>query len=143
MDTTSFGRDEPRLPGRRLPGSGRAEFGQGSASALSMKWSALHDAAATVALLAAIEAEPMTAELRNFPAVMRDAGGWRLAMTEQGISDISAIMEPGLSALLAAHARGADARPGARALWQEFHGARNALLALAPPKGRAGPLRRA
>ena len=37
-----------------LPGAGRPQFGQGSTSAMSMKWSALHDAAAVVGALAAV-----------------------------------------------------------------------------------------
>ena len=60
-----------------LPTSGRAEFGQASASVMNMKWSALHDAATVVGMLAGVAAEPMRPELRNFPAVMRDLGGWR------------------------------------------------------------------
>ncbi len=128
--------------GGSLPGSGRAQFGQASASALGMKWSALHDAAAVVCMLAGLAAEPQTATLRNFPAVMRDAGGWRRAMAEQGIADISAFMEPGLSALLAVHARGVNPAAPALTLWQEFVGARDALLALSLPPGEAGPVRR-
>ena len=79
---TSFG---PPLSGAQpvLPGAGRPEFGQASASAMSMKWSALHDAANVVAMLAGIAAEPMGVQIRNFPAVMRDAGGWRRDLAEQ------------------------------------------------------------
>ena len=129
--------------GGSLPASGRAQFGQASASALGMKWSALHDAAGVVCMLAGLVAEPLTPTLRNFPAVMRDAGGWRRAMAEQGIADISAFMEPGLSALLAVHARGVNPAAPALTLWQEFVAARDALLALTPPPGDAGPVRRA
>jgi hypothetical protein len=116
-----------------LPTSGRPEFGQASASAMSMKWSALHDAVGVVGMLAGVAAEPMRPEVRNFPAVMRDAGGWRREQAEQGIDDLSAVMEPGIAALLAIHARGANPAPAALALWQEFHAARTALLALIPP----------
>ncbi|MDE2435696.1 MAG: hypothetical protein KGM49_05500 [Sphingomonadales bacterium] len=98
-----------------------------------MKWSALHDAAGVVAMLAGLAVESMRPEIRNFPAVMRDAGGWRRELSEQGIEDLAAIMEPGLAALLAVHARGINPAPAALALWQEFHAARSALLALAPP----------
>lgn len=115
-----------------LAGSGRASFGQASASSMGMKWSALHDAAGIVATLAGIAPEPMTAELRNFPAVIRDAGGWQREMAGQGVDDLSAIMETGIGALLAVHARGIDARVAALSLWQEFMTARSALLALAP-----------
>jgi len=118
-----------------LPTSGRPEFGQASASTMSMKWSALHDAAGVVATLAGMAPEPMRPEIRNFPALMRDLGGWRCERAQQGIDDLSAIMELGLAALLAVHARGANPGPAALALWQEFHAARSALLALAPAQG--------
>lgn len=108
---------------------------------MSMKWSALHDAASVVAMLAGIAAEPMRADVRNFPAVMRDAGGWRRNMAEQGIEDMSAIMEPGMAALLAVHARGINPASAALALWQEFHAARAALLALTPPPETMAPRR--
>jgi hypothetical protein len=128
-------------PGAVLPGAGRAEFGQASASAMSMKWSALHDASGVIAMLAGIAAEPMRPEVRNFPAVMRDAGGWRRERAEQGIDDLSAVMEPGLAALLAVNARGVNPASAALALWQEFHAARAALLALTPPPSALPPKR--
>ena len=118
-----------------LPTSGRPEFGQASASAMSMKWSALHDAVGVAGMLAGLAAEPTRPEIRNFPAVMRDAGGWRRALAEQGIDDLLAVMEPGLAALLAVHARGINPAVPALALWQEFYTARAALLALSPPPG--------
>jgi hypothetical protein len=127
--------------GGPLPASGRASFGQASASAMSMRWSALHDAAGAVAMLAGYTAEPMKPDVRNFPAVMRDVGGWRRAMAEQGVDDLSAIMEPGLTALLAVRARGGDASAPAMTLWEEFLAARDALLALVPPQGGNGPRR--
>ena len=102
---------------------------------MSMKWSALHDAVGVAGMLAGIAAEPMRAELRNYPAVMRDAGGWRRQKAEQGIDDLAAIMEPGLAALLSVNARGVNPAVAAMALWQEFQAARSALLALAPPPG--------
>ena len=128
-------------PHAALPGSGRAEFGQAASSAMSMKWAALHDAAAVIATLAGLATEPLRAEVRNYPAVMRDAGGWRRARAEQGIEDLTAVMTPGLAALLAIHARGANPAPAALALWQEFHAARAALLALLPPAESTGPAR--
>lgn len=128
-------------PGGALPTSGRPEFGQASASAMSMKWSALHDAVAVVGTLAGLAPEAMRPEVRNFPAVMRDVGGWRRDTVEQGIDDLSAVMEPGIAALLAIHARGVNPGPAALALWQEFHAARSALLALTPPPESTAPRR--
>lgn len=121
--------------GNMLPGSGRAEFGQGAVSAMSMKWSALHDAASVVCTMAGLAPEARKPEIRNFPAIMRDTGGWRHELAEQGVSDLAAIMEPGIAALLAVHARGISPAAPALALWQEFHAARSSLLALIPPLG--------
>ena len=137
---SSFGPSNPPAGGV-LPTSGRPEFGQASASAMSMKCSALHDAVAVVGSLTGMAPEAMRPEIRNFPAMMRDVGGWRRTLAEQGIEDLSAVMEPGLAALLAIHARGVNPAPAALALWQEFHAARAALLALTPPPEDMAPRR--
>lgn len=126
-----------------FPGAGRASFGQAAASATSLKWTALHDAAAVVAQLAGLEEERPSPEIRNFPAVIRDATAWRKETAERGIDDLTAMMEPGIAALLAVNARGADSEAPALALWNEFHAARAAILALAPPAGSLGPRRSA
>jgi hypothetical protein len=124
-----------------LPGAGRVEFGQAAASTMSMKWSALHEAAGVVASLAGLAAEAQRPTQRNFPALMRDIGGWRLELARQGIDDLSAIMEAGLAALLGLNARGAASFAPALALWQEFHAARAALLELVPAPDAAPPRR--
>jgi hypothetical protein len=129
--------------GNPLPGAGRVSFGQAAASSTSMKWAALHDAAAAVAALAGLEPERNSPAIRNFPAVIKDAAGWRKELAEKGIDDLAAIMEPGIAALLSVNARGADATAPALALWREFHAARAALLALAPATGEMGPRRSA
>ena len=120
-----------------LPGSGRAEFAQGAASAMAMKWSALHDAASVVATLAGLAPEPRKSDVRNFPAQIRDTGGWRKRLAEQGIDDLSAVMQPGIAALMAAHARGITPSAAALTLWHEFVRTRAALLGLvaAPASG--------
>ena len=111
------------------------------AGATSVKWAALGDAANAVAVLAGLAPERPAPELRNFPALIRDAEPWRRERAENGIADLAAIMEPGMAALLAVKARGADARPAALALLNEFNAARAALLALLPPTGALGPRR--
>ncbi len=118
-----------------LPGSGRSDFAQGAASAMAMKWSALHDAASVVATLAGLAPEPRKSDVRNFPAQIRDAGGWRKTLAEQGVDDLSAVMEPGIAALLAAHARGVLPSAAALTLWQEFVRTRSALLELVAASG--------
>jgi len=100
-----------------------------------LKWSVLHDAAGIVAALAGLAPESLKPQVRNFPVLVRDAGGWRTALAEQGIDDLTAIMEPGIAALLEVHARGASCAAAALALWHEFVRARTALLALACPAG--------
>ncbi len=101
------------------------------------KWAALQDAAALVAMLAGLEPDPPSDAIRAFPGALRDAAAWRRETAEKGIDDLAAIMEPGIAALLAVNARGADTRAAATALWREFDAARAALLALAPPAGLA------
>ena len=108
-----------------------------------MQWTAVQDAAAAVAALAGLVPEKPTAQVRNFPALIKDVGGWRLELAERGVSDLSAILQPGLTALLAVSARGQDATPAARTLWQEFHAAREAILRLVPQAGTMGPRRSA
>lgn len=115
----------------------------GQSRSMSVQWAALHDAAAAVAAMAGLEEERASSPIRNFPAQIRDEGGWRLALAETGITDLSAIMRPGLTALLAVRARGQDASTAALALWQEFHAARDTLLGLAPESGAMGPRRSA
>ena len=100
-----------------------------------MTWAALHDAAAVVSTLAGLQPEMRKPEIRNFPAIMRDTGGWRYELAKQGVDDLSSFMEPGLAALLAVSARGVSPVPAALALWQEFVTTRAALLALIPPLG--------
>ena len=135
MTTTLYGTSGPG--GGTLAGAGRASFGQASVSAMSMRWSALHDAAGAVALLAGHGVEAMTTAQRSFPVIMRDTGGWRRNLAEQGVEDLAAIMEPGLAALLAVRARGADCTAAAAALWHEFLMARDQLMSLAPADGAA------
>lgn len=103
-----------------------------AARAVDVKWAALHEAAGVVALLAGLPPEPPHPAVRRFPALIGNAGGWRLEMAEQGIDDLAAIMEAGISALLAVHTRGANTGAPAMALWYEFREAREGLLKLLP-----------
>ena len=112
-----------------------------SANALSMRWSALGDAGKVVAALAGVEPEQPGRLLRNFPVLIRDGQPWRRELAENLVADLAAIMEPGIATLLAVNARGANPRPAALALWQEFSAARAAALALLPPSGDLGPPR--
>jgi len=97
------------------------------------RWEALQQAAGVVAALASVEPEAVSAGADDIPARLRRADPWRRERAEAGVADLTAIMEPGLAALLAVNARGADPRPAAEALWREFLAARAAVLALLPP----------
>lgn len=131
------------LPPSFPPAAPRAPFQHAAASATSMRWAALADAANVIATLAGVEPERTTPEVRNFPALIRDAEPWRRERAEHGVADLSAILEPGIAALLAVNARGADPQPAAMALWREFIAARAAILSLLPPSGALGPRRSA
>jgi hypothetical protein len=109
----------------------RAIFGEAPIDAAAAKWMALSEAAMVVAALAG--QEPLAA-MKDFPAAIRAATPWRREAAVKGIDDLAAIMEPGIGALLAVNARGADAQAPALALWREFCAARGALLALALPE---------
>lgn len=114
-----------------------------SAQSLSVQWTALQDAASAVAALAGLAPERVSPQIRNFPALIKDVGGWRFELASDLIGDISAIMRPGLTALLAVNARGQDATAAALTLWREYHHARAAVLALVPEGGQMGPRRSA
>ena len=112
-------------------------------SATSMRWAALGEAGQVVAMLAGLEPEQPSKDIRNFPALIRDADAWRRDLADAGCAELAAVMEPGISALLAINARGADCKPAALALWREFIAARAAMLELLPPSGTLGPRRSA
>lgn len=104
----------------------------GDDALLAIRWATVHEAVEAVTFFAGITPAPDSPEIRNYPETMRQCGGWRRNLAEQGVEDLIAILEPGVAALLAVHNSGADARPAAMALWQEFRTARDALVALAP-----------
>lgn len=114
-----------------------------NAQSLSVQWTALQDAAAAVATLGGLAAERPSPQVRNFPALIKDVGGWRFDLAADLIGDLTAMMRPGLTALLAVNARGQDATAAAVTLWREYHHARNSVLALVPEGGELGPRRSA
>ncbi len=116
---SSFGTDAGWLP--HEPG------------ATGERWAALAEAARLVAALAGIPPELFADDIDAFPLRLSRAAAWRREHAERGVADLTAIMEPGIAALLAVSARGADPRPAAMALWREFTAARAAILALLPP----------
>ena len=81
--------------------------------------------------------EPMR-DVNVMTAVARAAAaGGAAAIRAQGIDDLAAVMEPGIAALLAAHARGVTPSAAALTLWHEFVRSRSALLELVEVSGPA------
>jgi hypothetical protein len=116
--------DFPR-PGRHA----RAELLPDADLRLAARWSALAGAARVVAALAQVpNVEPALAA----PFALERATGGRRVLVEQGLEDMLAMMEPGVTALLDVTQRGGQSAPAAMALWQEFLRARQGLAALAP-----------
>jgi hypothetical protein len=118
-----------------MPPSFDAALAQEPHEVTGLRWTALAEAASVVATLAGLQPEQTAADVRDFPELIRKAEPWRRERAEHGVADLAAIMEPGLAALLAVNARGADPRPAATALWREFVAARAAILALLRPGG--------
>ncbi|MDE1917918.1 MAG: hypothetical protein KGJ57_18505 [Sphingomonadales bacterium] len=96
---------------------------------LATRWAALAGAAQVVAGLAG--ARQVEAAL-HIPFALDRAVGGRRVLIEEGIDDMLAMMEPGITALLDVAQRGGQTEPAAMALWQEFLRARAGLVALAP-----------
>lgn len=116
------------------PGNAGHQMAEGrrTGGAIALKWAALHDAGTAVARLARLADAPMDRDPKGLPLALATACGSHRRLAGQGMDDLAAIMEAGLSALLAVQARGGDPVPGARALWEEFRAAREALLLLLP-----------
>lgn len=100
---------------------------------LETRWSALHEAGQEIGALAALAPEPFAGALADFPQRVEARGGAHLALAQEGITDLDAMLQPGLLALRNIHARGQDTTAPALALWREFHALRQALLDIALP----------
>ncbi len=104
----------------------------GRSSALAARWQSLGDAGRVIASLAGKTWSQTDAQ---FIAWIESVPHDRRQSALEGIDDLSAMIEPGLAALLYVCENGGDARAPAAALWREFSAARAALLALAPSGG--------
>ncbi|MBA4765475.1 hypothetical protein [Qipengyuania huizhouensis] len=103
-------------------------------TALTAQWEAVHEAAAAVGILAQLGEEEESEEIRSLPQRALELGGLNLESVARGVDDLAAVMQPGLRALLSLTATGHDTTSAALTLWREFHCARAAILALAPPE---------
>lgn len=114
-----------------------------SSGQLARQWAAVQEAASAIGVLAGLAPEKPSLKIRNFPALIREVGGWQLNLATDQVADMAAMLQPGLAALLAVNARGQDATAAALTLWREYHAAREAVLGLLPESGAMGPRRSA
>ena len=129
--------------GMNAPPTNFSTRSSAGANSTSLRWAALVEAGKVVAALAGMPLEQPGKQVRKFPVLLRECPAWKRELAENGVADLAAVMEPGISALLAISARGADPRPAARALWQEYMTSRSAILGLLPQGSAHGPRRSA
>jgi len=99
-------------------------------------WATLSEAGALVASLAQMPAaEPVSED--EFHVLLGEADSWRREQASTVLTDLIAVMEPGIQALLAIRARGADSGSAAQALLREYRTAHDAVLALLRPLAAA------
>ncbi len=101
-----------------------------SVTALADRWQALHAQAAELAEFAELAPEPFDQGMPHLPERLATVSACRRELVRQGIEDIDAMMQPGLTALRTIAARGQDTTAPALALWREFRTARNAALGI-------------
>ena len=94
--------------------------------ALVQKWSAMHEAAATVGAIAGVEREHVADALERGSSALSATSDPLLA---QEVQDLAEVLQRGVSALLTAHISGGAPHAAAGTLWLEFVAARDTLLA--------------
>ncbi|MEP0189291.1 MAG: hypothetical protein ABJP70_03570 [Erythrobacter sp.] len=97
---------------------------------LHARWSALHDRADELALMAQLATEPRAKKCDAFANLADGASDWQRNLAAQALDDIEAMMEPGLTALKFLEQRNQDPCSPALALWREFYSARDAVLTM-------------
>jgi hypothetical protein len=129
--------------GSKFAAPANGDAAREAGSTLTRQWAAVQDAAEAVGMMAGLAKEEPSDKCRNFAILIRDVEGWRLELAKNHVADMTAMMQPGLTALLASNARGQDATAAALTLWREFFLARAAVLDLLPEMGKMGPKRSA
>ena len=94
------------------------------------KWAALNEAAMAVAELTGLPPQERMVAPCDVSEEFLGSDDWHAALARQTIDDLAAIMDTGITALLEAHARGADTRAASECLWGEFRTACDGLNAL-------------
>ncbi|MDY7096534.1 MAG: hypothetical protein SXU28_00195 [Pseudomonadota bacterium] len=105
-----------------------------AAGNLAERWRSLHDQSCRLAILAELSPEPFAGEIEAFLDRLALASDWRRNVIEQHISDMAAMMQPGMTAIDTLVSRDVSAHAPALALWREFYNARETVLALVRPE---------
>ena len=104
-----------------------------SPDSLAQRWQELHERVARLAAVADLVPEFPETDTINLPAKLNEANQWQRELAWQGIEDIQAMMQPGLTALGTIKARGQNIEAPARSLQREFHAARRTIVATLEP----------
>lgn len=112
-----------------LPQPASAPVEDTAPEALAEALLALHGKAAAIALLARLAPEPVEIG-GELGAVIARARPWQRMLVAQTVSDCTAMLDTGLSALGTLSRRGQDATAPALVLWREFHAARAAMVSV-------------
>ena len=115
-----------------LPPAGEGLRREQDRDTLAEQWSAVHDAAAAIGVLAQLGRPEEGPEVTGLPERAETLAGFEYELVRRGVDDLAAIMQPGLRALLALSAGGQDTTVAALTLWREFHASRDAIVALVP-----------
>ena len=100
---------------------------------LAPRWAALHETARDIARLGQLGAERPCEQIDSFAENAHAAPQWRGALADRALSDLFAVVEPGLTALRTIEKEGRDPTAAAVMLWREFHRARASILHLVAP----------
>ncbi len=100
---------------------------------LGHSWTAVHEKAGQVALMADLAPEPMDAVASRLDQALAVSRAHSYGAALRGLEDVDMLVTMGLAALRKVEARGQDANAPALALWREFYHAREAVLTVLEP----------
>jgi hypothetical protein len=112
----------------------REAFDEARPLTLRERWENLHESAQLIGSMAHLAKEEYRGNIADFPVTIMRSSVPKQEIAEQGLQDLDAMIQPGLTALLAIEARGQNTTAPALALWREVHAARQALLGLCAPE---------
>ncbi|MFN4037898.1 MAG: hypothetical protein ACK4IB_01055 [Erythrobacter sp.] len=94
------------------------------------RWHAIHSGMLRLAALAELAEANACIAAPDFIAALEQANDWQRELAWQGVEDIAAMLDAGMSALAVLESRGIAPRIPALTLWQEVDAAQRSLLAM-------------